>query len=1005
MSRKRNKRAGESDALSLETFMETLAQDRRIGSELVHQETLDAQPASFGTLKPGFPGELRDALHKEGIQKLFSHQKASIDAVRKGKNLVAVTPTASGKTLVYLLPVLERALQHPDSRTLLLFPLKALAQDQLKHIKELLADFGDGKPRATVYDGDTSKNRRESIRKYPPNLLLTNPDMLHFGMLPYHAQWGDFFRNLEFVVIDELHTYKGIFGSHVLQILRRLRRVCSFYHSKPQFITTSATIGNPSELAEKLVGEKFTKVEKNGAPSAARHMFFVNPSGSLYTTATRLFLEAVSAGLKTIVFTKARRITELIHQWTVQSAPDLADRISAYRAGYLPSERREIENQLQSGELAGVISTSALEMGIDIGGLDVCILVGYPGTITSTWQRAGRVGRKQRDSAIFLLALPDALDQYFMRHPEDFFRRAAEAAVVDENNPYVLKNHLVCAAQEVPIRIDEKIYPPKKFKKLLKELVDEGEILEAAGGKTWFASRKQPHRRLDLRGAGPTYTILDERGRGLIGHVNGWQALAECHPGAIYLHHGGTYEVIKLDFGKSEVIARRGKFEYYTQARTEKETKILEVYNTRETDTFTVSLGKVEVTEWVAGYEKRSTRGRDKLSEHDLDLPPVVYETIGIWIQPTPEALPGLAELEFHPMGSIHAIEHASLALLPLFALCDRNDVGGISFTMHPQLKTAAVFLYDGHPGGVGLADRAYEVIDKLLKNVLDLLEACPCESGCPSCIHSPKCGHGNNPLDKNGAIRMLRHLTGEEVFLPVEGEDSAKIPRLDLPEKEEKQLEKPKKRSKKTVPKVPAPLLEKPFISLLPTVEGKDIVVFDLETQLSAEEVGGWHNAHLMRISLGVLYERKTGTYHTYLEDRVGDLINRLKKAEMVVGFNNKRFDNSVLSAYTGMDLRELRSLDLLEEIEIKHGFRLSLDRLSKATFNSRKSADGLMALQWWKEGKIEEIEKYCRMDVELTARLLDFALEKGYWLYERKGLGTVRLPIELPVKRFFRG
>jgi len=1003
-------------------YLDRLENDDKTGRDIAHHEVLEGRAAITRRLSPPLPAQLKKALSALGISRLYSHQIEGIQHARDGHNVVTVTPTASGKTLNYLLPIFEQLIAEPDTRALLLFPIKALAQDQLKKIHQLIEDAGlIGQVSVDIYDGDTPQSRRAKIRKNPPNLLLTNPDMINHGLLPFHTQWQGLFENLRFIVIDELHNYKGVFGSHVLQVLHRLRRVCLFHRTKPQFLAASATIANPGELAEALVGEPFEVVDGNGAPRAKRHVLFVNPSASLYTAAVRLLADSTAAGLKTIVFTKARRMTELIHNWTLQSNPELAGRISAYRSGYLPKERREIEQNLLSGKLDGVIATSALEMGIDIGGLDVAVLVGYPGSIASTWQRGGRVGRTDRESAIFLLALPDALDQYWMRHPLDFFGRSAEAAVVDPANPYLLKPHLVAAAQETPLRAKDPIYPRTAVGDQVDELVEEELLLEAVKGQVWFAKEKQPQRGIDIRGGGETFGIHEENTDRLIGKVNGWQALVECHPGAIYLHHGRDYLITNLDLGKREATAQKTDVPYYTQARSEKDTEILEVYESRETDRYKVSLGKLKVTETVIGYERRSTAGREKISDHELDLPPVVYESVGLWFEPPQTAIAGLLAERRHPMGSLHASEHASLALLPLFALCDRNDLGGISFTRHAETGGAAVFLYDGHPGGLGLANRAFDVLDELFTRVLELVRDCPCEDGCPSCVHSPKCGHGNQPLDKEGCIRLLEHLTGgpelkaDESLAtgafgteglaqtkplgkggpasPDAGEDQTSYHGLksvvseiktteDVGDTDMSEAQNPKE-----------------YESLVPFCEGRDIVVYDLETQLSASEVGGWQNIHLMRVAVGVIYERKTGKYLVYEEKDTDALIARLEQAELVVGYNNLRFDNTVLTAYTDHDLRAMNNLDLLAEISNRHGFRMKLDDLAKATLNASKTADGLQSLQWWKEGKIDLIKVYCQQDVKVTVDLFEYICEHGYALLDRHG-EMAKLPVTLPLK-----
>jgi DEAD/DEAH box helicase domain-containing protein len=980
----------------LEDFINNLKNNERYGREIVHHEILESSPAMYAPLTPGLPEPLRDSLKQTGIHRLYTHQVEAINSVRTGNNVVTVTPTASGKTLNFLLPVLEAIIKDPTSHALLFFPIKALSQDQYKRIKELLDYSGLEEITVSVYDGDTPKSERTNLRRNPPNIVITNPDMLHHGMLPFHSQWHSFFRNLKYVVVDELHGYKGVFGSNVLQIFHRLRRVCKFYRSNPQFIAASATIGNPRKLAKELTGLEFEVVEKSGAPTAKRHILFVNPISSLYTSTVRLFGDSINSDLKTIVFTKARKITELIQQWTLQSNPDLYDKISAYRSGYLPKERREIETRLRSGELDGVIATSALEMGIDIGGLDVAILVGYPGTIAATWQRGGRVGRKDRDSLIILVAMPDALDQYFMRHPADFFRRTVESAVVDGNNQYLLERHLACAAQEVPLKVDETIYPPEALKTALKTLVENGDLLEAAGGAVYFPKKKQPQLDVDIRGAGANFSIFEQGTKRLIGKLSTWQAMSECHPGAVYLHHGNTYLSSELDLGRQEIKVQKKDVAYYTQTKGEKQTEILEVYENRKNDYYEVSLGKLKVTESVIGYEKRSTASREKLSDHPLDLPPVKYETIGIWFQVSNDVIAALLELEKHPMGALHAVEHSTLALLPLFAMCDRNDLGGISFTRHVETGTATIFLYDGHPGGVGLANRAYEILDELFKKVLHLVENCPCDDGCPSCIHSPKCGHGNQPLDKDGCVILLKHLTGKEKLkgnpeLAVEKfGNSGTSQTVPLSEKKKAKQEKEKK--------------SEIYINKLSKAKDRDIIVFDLETQRSAADVGGWHNAHLMRVALAVIYERKFDRYVTYFEDQVQDLIDRMREAEMIVGFNNINFDNSVLMGYSGEDLRAFNNLDLLSEIVDRNGFRVKLADLGKGTFDTPKTADGLQSLEWWKEGKIDEIEKYCQMDVQITANLFDYSLEHGHLIVNRFDQGKVKLPLELPIEKYFK-
>ena len=973
------------------SFIEKLKRHRYYAPQVVYHQPFPPQKASFSRLETDFPPALARALERLGIHRLYSHQVEAVEKVRRGKNVVIATPTASGKTLTYNLPVVEKLLQSPEGKALYLFPLKALEQDQLKAFQEFVQPFQQPLPlKAEIYDGDTSSYRRRKIRESIPPVLISNPDMVHLSLLPFHAQWEGFFRNLKFVVIDELHTYKGIFGSHLTQVLRRLERVCDFYGAIPQIIACSATIANPQAFAEKLTGLPFEAVTESGAPRSGRHFLFLNPNTSPYTLAAKLFLECIDAGFRTLAFTQARKITELLHTWVLKDRPDLRDRVSSYRAGFLPEERREIESRLVSGQLRGVISTSALELGIDIGGLDVCILVGYPGTIAATWQRGGRVGRADRESLIALIAQPDALDQYFMHHPQDFFGRGFESAVVDPDNSVVVSKHLVCASAEIPLRMDESIIPVQNYTSLLDQLVSDGELLKSASGREWFSHRLNPHRLVDIRSAGEGFTIFEEETKRLIGQIGVPRVYSECHPGAIYLHRAEPYLVTHLDQGKREAWAKQAEVDYYTRALTEKETEILSVVRTQSFPHFTACYGRLKVTERVRGFEKRRIFGQDLLSVHELEMPSHVFETMGLWIVLPGEMAQKLKEEGLHFMGGIHAVEHASIALFPLFALCDRNDVGGICYPIHPQLEKPAIFIYDGYPGGVGLADYGYGVVEKLLRKTLALIHECPCVDGCPSCVHSPKCGSGNKPLDKRAAEYVLEWLLGEA-----------------KPEKRKVSGAQATFLSPEPSPAEPEPV-EPKAVTVAPTPSwlreelGRHrILIVDVETQRSAEEVGGWHNKHLMRVAAAVAYDSMEDTYLTFQEDRVHELIEKLKAGDLVVGFNIVDFDYQVLKAYTSFRFQQLRTFDLLQEVSRQLGYRLSLGHLAHKTLNTEKSADGLQSLQWFKEGKMEEIITYCKKDVEITKDLFLFGLANGYLLFETKAGQRVRLPVDWKLEK----
>lgn len=987
----RSVRKKKASPKSLNDFVSFLKNTNPFKEALVHHKILSDREAVFTVPAGGLPKWLLTALKANNVEQLFSHQVETIELVRAGNNVVLVTQTASGKSLAFNIPILESLVANSEHRALYLFPLKALEQDQLARLRSLIEAIPEDFDLSTaIYDGDTPTAARAKIRHNIPRILITNPDMLHHGIMPFHTKWETLFRNLRFIVIDELHTYRGVFGSHILQIFRRIRRLAEFYGTSLQFISTSATIENPLELVEALTGASFKLVSRNGSPQKKKHFLFFNPTASPYTDAARLFTECIDAGLKTITFTRSRKITELLFTWCVTSNPRLKKRIAAYRAGFLPQERREIEKKLFSGKLDGVISTSALEMGIDVGGLDACILVGYPGTITATWQRGGRVGREERESLIVMIAAPDALDQYFIAHPEDFFNRSCERAVVDGDNSEILRNHLVCAAAEIPIRLGENSFDTERYRNDLDILVEEKRLDRSINGKLWFPAQANPHHNVNIRSMGVPFTILNSEKK-VIGSVSGRQRYAECHPGAIYLHGGTHYFIEKVDESKHLIFASAIKSDYYTIPMSDKETSILSVKQRKKVQNFIVNKGRLRITETITGYQKKRIIGQELLDEMQLNFPPMSFETVGIWIEIEEEIRQYLSFLGRHYMGSIHGIEHAALSLFPLFVLCDRNDVGGICKPLHAQVQKGAIFLYDGHSGGVGLSERAYDVIEELLTKTLELIADCPCEEGCPSCIHSPKCGAGNKPLDKLGSIITLKLLLNHEIDESLLASSSSKLPEIPQinPVFEQIGIIQPQTeviQKKTSLPfiKKPGQILEIPKITEL---EKKfRIVTFDLETQRSSHEVGGWGNSHLMRVSVGVVYDSKDDGYFVYTEETIDDLIEHLKKADLVVGFNSINFDYAVLRGYSGFNFSSLPSFDICREVHHSFGKRLSLNQLAKNTLNAGKIADGLLALKWFKEGKMELIEKYCKEDVRLTRDLFRFGLVYNYLLGEEK-------------------
>ncbi|VAW34894.1 FIG003033: Helicase domain protein [hydrothermal vent metagenome] len=736
--------------------------------EVVHHEELRAVEPVYGALKRPLPCALLKNLTSLGRGKLYSHQADAINLIREDKHTVVMTPTASGKSLIYNIPVIEAVLNDPGARALYIFPLKSLTQDQLKGIKDFTKGITEGldhKNIAAIYDGDTTDYRRKKIRENPPHILLTNPDMLHLGICAFHQSWAEFFKGLRYIVLDELHTYRGVLGSHVAQLIRRLRRIARLYGADPIFITCSATIANPIELAQRLTGLPFEAVTESGAPQGRRNFLFIDPEEgqSPYSIATKVFCESVEQGFKTIAFTKSRKITELIYRWAVQGRPELTKVVSSYRSGFLPEERREIEARLFSGELHGVISTSALELGVDIGGLDVCILIGYPGTISSTWQRAGRVGRQGRESLIIMIAIEDALDKYFMRHPTDFFRRSVEAATLDTTNLPILEAHLPCALSEVPMDRTEDVFDTEEIAPALTSLAREKRVLHLPGKDTWITRSRHPHRGVSIRGTGSAFRIIADD-KTLLGETDSTRVMKELHPGAIYLHRGLQYKVTGLHLGDKEVFCREVDLNYYTTPLSDEDTEILSIDEEKAVGSggLVISRGTLRTTETVLGYMKKDINTRKVIDEVYLDLPAHVFTTKGVWTTVDEDILEDAKEQGFDCAGGMHALEHAQIAALPLFAICDRNDLGGVSyFPVNPDLEQPAIFIYDGVEGGIGLTKRGFEMTEQWFEATLTLMEDCPCEVSCPSCTQDPHCGNNNEPLDKRTAIMVLRKWLG----------------------------------------------------------------------------------------------------------------------------------------------------------------------------------------------------------------------------------------------------
>jgi len=796
------------------TFLQQIKRKRFYRGQIAHVQRMPARRARNATPRHRLRPELQAALLLSGAEQLYTHQTQAINAALSGHHVVVATSTASGKTLCYNLPVLQTLLSEDNARALYLYPTKALAQDQLRSLKDLLKsvekeEMAGGRgglsrfaPVRTpvapaTYDGDTPKGSRSRIRR-SASVVLSNPDMLHIGILPNHHLWADFFRGLRYVVLDEAHQYRGIFGSQVACVLRRLRRVCAFYGSEPQFIASSATIANPAQHFGLLTGLEATVVDDDGSPHGPRHFVLWNPPfvdkacsarRSANSEATALLVELVQRQIRSICFTRSRRVAELILRYAREAlqkvAPQLAGRVKAYRAGYLPSERRQIEGELFRGELLAVTSTTALELGIDVGHLDAALLVGYPGTVASFWQQAGRAGRGERGSLAVLIGLDNPLDQYFMRHPGELFGRPLEHALIDPDNVYVLLRHLPCAAHEVPLAVepepargsgaaaydDELLFGPGFVEAMVQ--LERQNVLEYRSNRWFYPRSDYPAQDASLRSAGgQRFVLLNEAdGYSVLEEMDAVSAPLRVHPGAIYLHQGETYLVTRYDAQMQSAVVSPVEVDYHTRPQEWNDLSIVRSLAHRHlghlgrtgpaewTDPVTAYLGRVRVTSRVTGYHRLQQYSEAVLEEQQLDMPAQTFETVALWWNVPAEARQKVAGRRLDFMGGLHALEHAAIGILPLFAMCDRWDIGGLSTANHPDTEQPQIFIYDAFPGGVGIAEKGFELLPELWQATLELVRDCPCNDGCPSCIVSPKCGSGNEPLDKQAAVVILQTL------------------------------------------------------------------------------------------------------------------------------------------------------------------------------------------------------------------------------------------------------
>ncbi|MFI6232567.1 DEAD/DEAH box helicase [Micromonospora sp. NPDC050784] len=766
---------------------------RGAADPVTHVERVPARAGVPAPWPSWAPTELRAAFARRGVVAPWQHQAEAATLAYEGQHVVVATGTASGKSLAYQLPALATLLADPRATALYLAPTKALAADQLRAVAALELEG----VRPACYDGDTPRTEREWIRRHS-RFVLTNPDMLHHGILPGHAQWSGFLRRLAYVVIDECHTYRGVFGSHVAHVLRRLRRQCARFGATPVFVLASATSGDPATAAGRLTGLPVTAVTEDASPRGGVTFALWEPPllppdssssspvppqatgdgssppapsqatgdhdelrqvrrSALRETAD-LLADTVAEGVRTLAFVRSRKGAEVVaanaRRALDDAVPGLGDRVAAYRGGYLREERRELERALLHGDLLGLASTNALELGVDLVGLDAVLICGYPGTRASLWQQAGRAGRSGQEALAVLVARDDPLDTYLVHHPEAIFGAPVEATVLDPANPYVLAPQLACAAVEAPLTPADLALFGEGAKEAVDELVAAGALRQRPTGWYW-RHRERPE--VDLRGEGgaPVAVVESSTGR-LLGTVDGGSSHFLLHSGAVYLHQGVSYVVDQLDLADGCALVHAEEPDWSTHARDVTDLSVVSVRSYVDAGPVGMFLGEVDVTSQVVSYQRRRIATGEVIDTRPLDLPTRELRTVAVWFTLSPQSLALAGVQPADVPGALHAAEHAAIGLLPLMATCDRWDIGGLSTALHPDTEAPTVFVYDGHPGGAGFAERAYGTAAAWLRATRDAIAECGCETGCPSCVQSPKCGNGNNPLSKPDAIRVL---------------------------------------------------------------------------------------------------------------------------------------------------------------------------------------------------------------------------------------------------------
>jgi DEAD/DEAH box helicase domain-containing protein len=729
--------------MNLEQMLDYFKASEKITRNVTSWVELPARDAVFSEFPDFIDDRIRTALERRGVRKLYSHQASAISAINDGNSVVVVTPTASGKTMCYNVPVLNAILKDEASRALFLFPTKALSQDQTSELHELITEAGVD-VKTFTYDGDTPQSARKAIRQ-AGHIVVTNPDMLHSGILPHHTKWTKLFENLKYIVIDEVHHYRGVFGSHLANTIRRLMRICAFYGSKPQFICCSATIANPAELASRITGVDVRLIDNNGAPSCKKHIIFYNPPivnkelgirRSSMLEAEGIAESLIRNGVQTIVFTRSRLNVEVLVTYLkdiFHGSRDADSRVRGYRGGYLPNLRREIEKGLREGSITGVVSTNALELGIDIGALEACIICGYPGTIASTWQQAGRAGRRSGVSVAILVANSSPLDQYIISNPDYFFGKSPENGLINPDNLVILYNHMKCAAFELPFEDGEK-FGVETTAEIL-SFMEEARLVRHVGKRWHWMSDVFPADEISLRSASnENFIIIDitEPKHAVIGETDRFSAPMLLHEEAIYMHEGVQYQVEKLDFDDKKAYVRRVNVDYYTDANLAVDLKVIDVFREDTSKPVLRSSGEVSVSSLVTMFKKIKLHTHENIGSGPVTLPELEMHTTAYWVS-LPEEIPGMSQSDVQNglLGISNVLANAS----PIYLMCDPGDIRVVHQVRSTFTQRPTIYIYDSYPGGVGFSDKLYELHEELFTTAADMVRHCSCEEGCPSCV------------------------------------------------------------------------------------------------------------------------------------------------------------------------------------------------------------------------------------------------------------------------------